>query len=129
MVGRALLDTSAAAAFLRGDQILIDALKQLDEIFTSVVVIGELLYGARHSSNPASNLERVKRFAEAIVVLPCDDGTADVYARVKQTLRSKGRPIPDNDLWIAATSIQHRIALVNRDAHFEQIDELEREAW
>jgi len=96
VAGRALLDTSAAAAY---------------------------------SSNPAFNLERVTRFAEVIVVIPCDEGTADVYARVKQTLRSKGRPIPDNDLWIAATSIQHGLRLINRDAHFEQIDELERETW
>ena len=127
MPGRALLNTSAAAAFLRGDQLLVDQVARLDEVHTSVVAVGELLYGARHSSSPAANLERVASFVAAIVVLPCDDATADVYARVKQDLRVKGRPIPDNDLWIAATAIQHGLVLVNRDAHFEQIEGLERE--
>jgi tRNA(fMet)-specific endonuclease VapC len=127
--GRALLDTSAAAAFLRGDQVLADRVAGLDEVFTSVVAVGELLYGARHSSNPDGNLERVSSFVSAIVVLPCDDATAEVYARVKQDLRSKGRPIPDNDLWIASTAIQHGLRLIDRDAHFEQIEELERETW
>ena len=129
MPGRALLDTSAAAAFLRGDQLLADRVARLDEVFTSVVAVGELLYGARHSSNPDANLDRVASFVSAIVVLPCDDATAAVYARVKQGLRAKGRPIPDNDLWIASTAIQHELALVDRDAHFDQIEELERGTW
>jgi len=124
--GRALLDTSAAAAFLRGDQALADRVAGLDEVFTSVVAVGELLYGARHSSNPEVNMARVASFVSAIVVLPCDGATAEVYARVKQDLRVKGRPIPDNDLWIASTAIQHGLALIDRDAHFDQIEELER---
>jgi tRNA(fMet)-specific endonuclease VapC len=124
--GRALLDTSAAAAFLRGDQALADRVASLDEVFTSVVVVGELLYGARHSSNPEANLGRVTSFVSAIVVLPCDGTTAEVYARVKQNLRAKGHPIPDNDLWIASTALQHGLALIDRDAHFDQIEELER---
>jgi tRNA(fMet)-specific endonuclease VapC len=127
--GRALLDTSAAAAFLRGDQQLTDAIARLDEVYTSVVVVGELLYGARHSSNPAANLERVASFVAAIVVLPCSEATAEVYARVKQNLRAKGRPIPDNDLWIASAAIQHELVLIHRDAHFEEIEGLERETW
>ena len=89
--------------------------------------MGELLYGARHSSNPAANLERVASFVAAIVVLPCDEATAQVYARVKQALRAKGRPIPDNDLWIASAAMQHGLALVHRDAHFDEIEGLERE--
>lgn len=129
MAGRVLLDTSAAAALLRGDPGVGEALKASDEVYTSIVVVGELLYGARHSKNAASNLEHVAAFAAAIVVLPADEETADVYARIKQTLRTKGRPIPDNDLWIAATAIQHRLALMNRDAHFDEIDELPSETW
>lgn len=129
VAGRALLDTSAAAALLRGDQNLGTRLGELTEVFTSIVVIGELLYGARHSTNTASNLERVAAFAAAIEVLPADEKTADVYARIKLGLRNKGRPIPDNDLWIAATAIQHDTPLLHRDAHFDEIDELVSESW
>lgn len=101
----------------------------MDEVHTSIVVAGEHLYGARHSKNAPSNLEHVAAFAAAIVVLPADQETADVYARIKQTLRTKGRPIPDNDLWIAATAIQHQLGLLNRDAHFDEIDELASQTW
>jgi len=129
VAGRALLDTSAAAALLRGDGAASEKLRAVDEAYTSVVVLGELLYGARHSANVAGNLEHVAAFAAAIVALPVDQETAEVYARIKQVLRTKGRPIPDNDLWIASSAIQHELALLHRDAHFEEIDELVHETW
>lgn len=129
MAGRVLLDTSAAAALLRGDDSLAEKLSLLEEVFTSVVVIGELLYGALHSANAIANLERVTTFATAITTLPADESTAAVYGRIKQVLRARGRPLPDNDLWIAATTIQHGLVLLNRDAHFAEIDELDGEGW
>jgi len=129
VAGSVLLDTSAAAALLRGDQAVGDKLETSEDVYTSIVVIGELLYGARHSTNAAANLEQVAAFAAAIVALPADQQTADVYGRIKQELRAKGRPIPDNDLWIAATAIQYGLALMNRDAHFDDVDELVSETW
>ena len=129
MAGRVLLDTSAAAALLRGDQAVLQKIEASPEGFTSIVVLGELLYGARLSTNSASNVAQVAAFAAAIVVLPADEQTADVYAGIKVALRTKGRPIPDNDLWIAATAIQHDVALLNRDAHFDEVDDLARETW
>jgi len=127
--GRVLLDSTAVIALLRGDSNVTGLVSTRDEVFTSVVVVGELLYGARHSSRPEVNLKRVVDFAAAIVALPCDEATAEVYARVKQQLRAKGRPIPDNDLWIAATAIQHDLPLLHRDAHFQEIEELRSQSW
>ena len=101
----------------------------LDEVYTSVVVIGELLYGARVSSNSEANLARVADFASGVAVLPVGGATSDVYSRIKQALRAKGRPIPDNDLWIASSAIQHELSLLHRDAHFDEIDELVSETW
>lgn len=129
MGGRVLLDTSAAVAILRGDRALVEKLGQLDDVCTSVVVTGELSYGARHSANPSRNLEHVAAFTASIVALSCDPETAEVYARLKQDLRSKGKPLPDNDLWIAATTVQHGLRLMYRDAHFDEIEELLREPW
>lgn len=129
MAGRVLLDTSAAAALLRGDPAVLQKIEAAAEVFTSIVVLGELLYGARLSTNSASNLEQVAAFAAALVVLPTDEQTADIYSRIKVALRTKGRPIPDNDLWIAASAIQHEVALLNRDAHFDEVDDLARETW
>ena len=129
MAGRALLDTSAVAALLRGDEAISERLKTLDEVYTSVVMIGELMYGARVSANSGANLERVAAFAAAVAVLPIDAVTAGVYARTKHALRTRGRPIPDNDLWIASSAIQHEFPLLHQDAHFDEIEELVSQTW
>jgi tRNA(fMet)-specific endonuclease VapC len=62
-------------------------------------------------------------------VIPCDATTARHYARLRNRLRGKGRPIPENDLWIAATAIEHGLVLVSRDEHFAQVEGLLVESW
>jgi tRNA(fMet)-specific endonuclease VapC len=52
-----------------------------------------------------------------------------LYGEIKSSLRQKGKPIPDNDIWIAASARQHSLTLVTRDAHFDEIDDLARERW
>jgi len=62
-------------------------------------------------------------------VLTCDAQTARLYGDVKNGLREKGRPIPENDVWIATIALQHGLVLVSRDGHFDEIDHLLREVW
>jgi tRNA(fMet)-specific endonuclease VapC len=52
-----------------------------------------------------------------------------MYARVRVALKRKGRPIPENDIWIAAQALQHDLVLVTSDAHFKEIDDLKVEQW
>ncbi len=66
---------------------------------------------------------------ETTVVLGCDSDTARRYGEVKNALRLKGRPIPENDIWIAAVALQHGLTLITRDGHFNEIEELTVEAW
>jgi tRNA(fMet)-specific endonuclease VapC len=56
--------------------------------------------------------------------LGCDEITAKFYRTIKDGLRQKGRPIPENDIWIAAIALQNNTTLVTRDAHFHGIDHL-----
>ena len=63
------------------------------------------------------------------VILPCDVETARFYGDVKDILRKKGNPIHENDIWIAATALQHDLSLISRDEHFSFVDDLEVEAW
>ena len=67
--------------------------------------------------------------AAATSVLSCDLGTAHVYGEVKDELRLKGRPIPENDVWIAAVARQHGLMLVTRDEHFQHVNGLGVEGW
>lgn len=128
MPGRALLDTSVIVEMLRGEPRAAARVRDLDEAFTSVVVIGEFLYGARRSANSEANLARIAEFASSITALPTDRMTAEAYARIKDGLRKKGRPIPDNDLWVAATAVQNGLTLLSRDAHFDEVEEVKHES-
>ena len=128
MNGKFLLDTNIAIAFLIGDKSLQrpDASAQL---YISCTAIGELFYGALNSNQIDENIQRITDFIRDAVSVPCDDGTARIYGEIKTALRLKGRPIPDNDIWIAAVAMQHSLSLVSRDEHFENIERLNLVRW
>ena len=127
--GNYLLDTNVLVALLRGEAGVGAAVESAAAVYMPAVAIGELYYGALHSGNPARNAARVAELVALGVVLGCDPETALVYGDVKTGLRRRGRPIPENDVWIAAVALQHGLVLVTRDAHFDAVEELPREAW
>lgn len=129
MPGRFLLDTSVLIAVLRSDPSVAERLEEADEVYTSVVALGELYFGARRSGRPEENQARVDALAADVTILGCDRGTADAYARIKDRLLVKGRPIPDNDLWIAATAAQQGLTLASRDQHFQEIEDVTQVSW
>ncbi|WP_338421584.1 type II toxin-antitoxin system VapC family toxin [Nostoc flagelliforme] len=93
------------------------------------VAIGELFYGARKSGRSQGNLERIEEFIARNTVIGCDIETACKYGEVKNKLRLKGRPLPENDVWIASVAIQYNLILVTRDAHFQEVENLQIVAW
>lgn len=129
MPGRVLLDTSVLIGLLRGDPAIAAKLGEVEAVYTNVVALGELLYGARRSGRSEANRAVVERLAGDLTVLACDRGTASAYARLKDDLRVRGRPIPDNDLWVAASAEQHGLTLVARDEHFRELDRLDQVLW
>jgi tRNA(fMet)-specific endonuclease VapC len=70
-------------------------------------------------------LVQVERFAAGRAVVSCDLDVAREYGRLKQRLKEKGRPIPENDIWIAAAAKHHGMVLVTRDGHFNEVDDLQ----
>ena len=62
-------------------------------------------------------------------VLSVTEATTIVYAKVRVGLKKAGRPIPANDVWIAALALQHRLRLLSRDEHFDAVSGLHRESW
>jgi len=99
------------------------------ETFVPSIALGELYYGARKSARASDNLARIDEFAARSAVLACDATTAQQYGHIKDILREKGRPIPENDIWIAAVAQQYGLTLVTRDEHFKEIDALVVETW
>ncbi len=126
-----LTDTNVVIAAFREEAGVLEKLRDIpsEQIFVPVVVLGELHYGARKSARTEENLRRLEAFTENSNVLPCDATTARVYGSVRDALRRKGRPIPDNDIWISAVALQHDLVLVSRDSHFEHVEGLRLDRW
>lgn len=129
MTGRYLLDTNIAIAILEREIDLERLRSDGREIFLNSTVLGELFFGAEKSQRLDENLARIRFLASRCPVLPCDEETAQHYGAVKVLLHRKGRPIPENDIWIAASARQHGLTLVTRDGHFGYVENLGFEAW
>jgi tRNA(fMet)-specific endonuclease VapC len=125
--GKALVDTNVVILLFAGDPIAIESVRGQEAVYLCAPVLGELRYGAEASAQVESNLARLDQFAAALIILPCDADTAAAYGRVKFGLRKKGRPIPENDVWIAALAKQHGLCLLTRDRHFQEVEGLEIE--
>ncbi|EFO80763.1 PilT protein domain protein [Oscillochloris trichoides DG-6] len=129
MNGSYLLDTSVVIAFLGNDQRIIEYFVQAKQLFLPSIVLGELYYGALRSRKPEENSQQILEFGSKNVILAIDDITAQHYAIIKNQLRIKGRPIPENDLWIAAIAMQYQLVIATRDKHFHEIEGLIVEEW
>jgi tRNA(fMet)-specific endonuclease VapC len=127
---RLLIDTNAYAALFGGDGGIADALAGSEAVLLSAIVVGELLDGFFGGTREAANRRELARFREKprTIVVPVTDTTAEWFALIKQQLRKKGTPIPINDVWIAASCMEHGAALLSLDAHFDKIEGLLRVA-
>ncbi len=128
MPGEVLLDTNIVIGFFAGDPAIRSHLAGVD-FYVPAVVLGELYAGALKSSRPAENLARIDAMIPVSAVLGCNAGTARLYGDIKHALLVKGRPIPDNDIWIAAVARQYALALATRDGHFAEVEDLALESW
>lgn len=129
MSGRFLLDTNIVIALFANEATIKNNLAQASEVFIPSIVVGELCYGARKSGRVKANLARIDELVAGSAILVCDAKTARQYGEVKNKLRLKGRPLPENDIWIAALALQHQLVLATRDAHFQEVGSLQTLAW
>ena len=118
-----LLDTSAYSALHRGHQPILDVLRRSETVAVSAVVLGELYSGFRAGNRWAENTAQWAQFLSkpSVRVLNVTEETALRYAEVDVYLRNKGRPIPRNDVWIAAVALEHGLQLLTLDIHFREI--------
>lgn len=123
---RILLDTNAYTAFKNGHPDVIDILQHADIIGFSVIVLGELIAGFNHGSKYRKNLTELNAFLSSprIAIFPIDATTTSFYAQLYANLRHKGKPIPTNDLWIAASVLQHGAKICTFDKHFGFIENI-----
>ena len=118
-----LLDTSAYSAILRGHQPVLDVLRRSETVAVSAVVLGELYSGFRAGNRWSENTAQLAQFLSkpSVRVLNVTEETALRYAEVDVYLRKKGRPIPRNDVWIAAVALEHGLQLLTLDDRFREV--------
>jgi tRNA(fMet)-specific endonuclease VapC len=118
-----LLDTNAYAKYLRGDPRVLGALAGAGLVYMSVFVLGELFTGFRCGSMAKENRKILEAFLgkPVVRVLEATRETAEYFGLIKSTLKKSGRPIPINDVWLAAHALETGSVLVTFDAHFEVV--------
>jgi len=129
MIGDYPLDTNVVVSLFAKEDSICQRITADTRVILSSTVLGELYYGAFKSKRVGENLRKINRLIENRIVLGTDLGTAQEYGALRNEQRLKGRPLPENDLWIAALARQHDLILVSRDNHFAEVEKLKLECW
>ena len=121
-----ILDTSAYVGFKRNVDEIVDCIVSAELVLFSPIVLGELMFGFRNGTRFKKNMDDLSSFLQQGVVelALIGDITSDRYSRIAEQLKRKGTPIPTNDIWIAAQTMEHGAELITTDQHFEKIDGL-----
>lgn len=119
---RYLLDSNIIIDVFRGEAKTVERISLTQKLFVPVIVIGELYYGAYKSNQIARRIAEIKQLEELVTILNVTPVTSQLYGEIKQGLYAKGKPIPENDIWIAAIAIEHGLILITRDKHFEEVE-------
>lgn len=129
MSGKLIVDTNRVIGLLAGDPQAVSVFDQADEVLLTVIVLGELHYGARRSARIDDNVARIRALAATMGALDVDARTSSHYGVIKAQLAADGRPIPSNDIWIAALAQQHDLPVATRDQHFTHIKSIDLITW
>lgn len=112
-----------------GNKVIADKINDLSNFYISSIVLGELYVGINRVTNKTKHLQKLTSFLELCTVLNVDEGTAKLFGEITAALYKRGKPIPTNDIWIAASIKQRGLTLISRDKHFAEVDDILIESW
>jgi len=124
-----VLDTNVLIAFFKGDRAVAEVVSSHERVLIPTVVLGEFKSGIALDTKNGTVLRRaLDSFLDApsVEVIAVSEETTDTYALVYKVLREKGCPIPQNDIWIAAMTLDQGGVLYTKDAHFDRVPLLRR---
>lgn len=124
-----ILDTNALSAIADGEPAIMPMLKSARAHQLPVIVLGEYRYGLLRSRERAARERWLDELESLFEVLEPSAITARHYARIREDLRQKGTPIPENDIWIAALAVEYDLEVASRDEHFDRVREIRRRGW
>src|SRR5437867_2695969 len=112
---RLLVDTNVAIELIRRSANARQRLHPEATVYVPVVVLGELFHGAFNSNDVQKGLAEIEHLAASSKILVCDLGVCRWYGQIRNDLWRKGKPLPENDVWISATALAHGLPVVTRD--------------
>jgi tRNA(fMet)-specific endonuclease VapC len=123
---RIILDTNAYSSLYKGSTEILDILSNANEVCMSVIVLGELFAGFKGGTHYKKNIHELNVFLETPVVkiIPISEETSEIFGEMKHTLKTKGIPLPINDIWIAAQCVEIGAVLISNDNHFTFIPQV-----
>jgi len=124
-----ILDTNALSAAAEREPSALEVVARAERLAIPVIVLGEYRLGIAQSRHRVSYENWLREWTAAVSVLEIDDDTTHSYAAIGLELKKKGKPIPANDLWIAALCRQYSLPLLSRDRHFDFVSGLRRIDW
>jgi tRNA(fMet)-specific endonuclease VapC len=124
-----ILDTNALSAVADDEPAVVSIYRKAASMELPVIVLGEYRFGIAQSRRRGEYEEWLRELIAATRILSVEEETAGHYAGIREELKKAGRPIPSNDLWIAALCRQHRLPILSQDRHFDTIEGIERFGW
>jgi tRNA(fMet)-specific endonuclease VapC len=124
-----IVDTNALSAAADDDPAVIALLADADQMAIPVIVLGEYRYGIAQSRNRAGYEKWLAGLLHDCIALDINEPTTHHYANITLELKRVGKPIPTNDMWIAALCRQHSLPLLSRDHHFDLVPGTKRIGW
>ena len=124
-----ILDTNALSAAAEREPSALEVVARAERLAIPVIVLGEYRLGIAQSRHRVSYENWLREWTAAVSVLDIDEETTHSYAAIGLELKKKGKPIPANDLWIAALCRQYSLPLLSRDRHFDFVSGLRRIDW
>ena len=120
---RLFLDTSAYSFAMRGENGVVSLLREAEELIMCPITTGELFAGFARGSKEIENHKVFKEFLKSprVRIVPITTDTSVFYAKILNDLRAIGKPIPSNDIWIAACAMQEGAQLLSSDRHFQAV--------
>jgi tRNA(fMet)-specific endonuclease VapC len=120
---RIVVDTNAYSRLLGGREEVLNIIGIADLVYMSIFVLGELYAGFAGGRKERNNKDALNRFLlkPTVKILNATSETAKVFGMVKQGLKKAGTPLPINDVWIAAHTLETGSTLVTYDNHFKNV--------
>jgi tRNA(fMet)-specific endonuclease VapC len=125
---KVFLDSNVVIDIFAGNKLLAEKMTGI-ELYISSIVLGELYVGIFRVVSKDKHLNKLNSFLALCTIINIDQTTAQLFGEISADLYNKGKPIPTNDIWIAATVKQYQMKLISKDRHFQQVSDILIESW